>query len=545
MNERMSHFDEMTCLLYVDGQLEASAAAEVRAHSTACESCGALLRALRAESLGLTSALIEADEAFPARLAEFEPAREVERASAARWAWLLTFGVGGAAAYIVWASLIQPLWDSFTQAGLGGTTVITTLVFNGAFWKGWNSMIDSVQTAALVALGIFAFSLVPLKLRRGAAIAMALGGIALLAGLPAPAGAAEIQKTQSYTLEKDQVVHDDLIVTGERVEINGTVDGDLIVFARNVTVHGHVTGDILGFAQFLTVDGTVDDNIRAFANTLTLDGTVGKNVTIAAQSVDISSDAKIGGTLTTGAGDALIDGTLGRGYLGFDAQTEIEGSIGGNTEIYGKQLSIASTAQLNGTIDYTGPEAPEVADGARLASPVHFVQRRRERRASSAASVVHAILRYGAALLAGLLLITILPGFFDAGLRTARRWPVALGVGGLTMIIWFFLVIAGIVLVFAGVGAGLAAAVLYFPIAYLAQIFVGAWLGDKMMPTGAATTGARWGRLALGLLVIYAVGVVPILGGLEWFAVVLWGTGAVLLAIYEQSRRPAAVAAVA
>ncbi|MGB6429463.1 MAG: zf-HC2 domain-containing protein [Candidatus Acidiferrales bacterium] len=534
MIEPIKHFDEMTCLLYLEGELDAARAQELRAHAATCESCGAMLRALGQESLVLTRAFTEIDEMLPARLAEFD------RPSPARWAWPLSFGLGAAAAYTLWAGLIAPLWENISQAGFGGTNVLAALVFNGAFWKGWNSMIDTVQTGTLVALGVFAFSLVPLRLRRGAVVAAMIGVIALIAGMPAPAGATEIhRKAQDYTLEKDQVIHDDLIVSGERVEIDGTVDGDLIVFAQSVTVNGHVTGDIIGFAQYLRVEGTVDDNIRGAMNTLTLDGSVGKNVSIVAQSVDLGTDSKIGGSLTCAAGDALFDGHLGRGILAVvDKHTEIEGSVGGETKLLGDHLSIGSTAVLNGPVNFAGAEPPDVADGAHLLSPVHFEQRRREHRQASGLTFLHAVLRYGAALLVGLLLMSILPGFFDAGVRAARRWPVSLGIGALTTIIWIFLVVAGIVLAVLGVGAGLAAAVLYFPIAYSAQIFVAAWLGETIMPAATPGNGSQFGRFALGLLIIDAVRLVPFLGGLVGLAVVMWGIGAILLAIHDQSRRP-------
>jgi putative zinc finger protein len=541
MNEPINHFDEMTCLLYLEGELDAPRAEELRAHAAACESCGAMLRALERESNGLASAFTEVDEVLPERLAALDG-----NPSPARWAWLLAFGLGGAAAYVVWAGLISPLWDAISQAGFGGSTVVSALVFNGAFWKGWNPMIDTLQTAALIALGIFAFSWLRLRLRRGTAVAAILGCIAMFGVFSAPASAAEVHHGQPYTLEKDQVIHDDLVVVGPSVEIDGTVDGDLIVIAQDVTVHGRVTGDILGFAQYLRVEGAVDGNIRGLMNTLTLDGTVGKNISVVAQSVDLGSDSKIAGSATIAAGSALIDGQLGRGIVAVvDQHTSIEGSVGGGTTLVGDQLSIGSTAVLSGPVNFTGKEPPDVAEGSQLASPVHFEQRRNEhRRAASAATIVHGVLRYGAAVLVGLLLMTILPGFFDAGLRSAGRWSVALGVGALTIIVWIFLVVASIVLLLIGVGAGFAAVALFFPIAYLAQIFVGAWIGGRLMPLKTRGTGEQLGRVALGLLIIHVLMAVPILGALVSGVVGAWGIGAGLLAIHEQSRRPAVAAAV-
>jgi hypothetical protein len=99
-----------------------------------------------------------------------------------------------------------------------------------------------------------------------------------------------------------------------------------------------------------------------------------------------------------------------------------------------------------------------------------------------------------------------------------------------------FLLILGVLLLFIGVGAGVAGALAYAPILYLAQVFVGAWLGNKIMGEPPAVTSAMIGRMAVGLLILRVMGLIPILGGLVWLAVLLWGTGAVMLGIYRITR---------
>ena len=76
----------------------------------------------------------------------------------------------------------------------------------------------------------------------------------------------------------------------------------------------------------------------------------------------------------------------------------------------------------------------------------------------------------------------------------------------------------------------------YAPILYVAQVFVGAWLGNKIMGEPPAVTSAVIGRMAVGLLILHVAGFIPFLGGLVWLAVLLWGTGAVLLGFYRMSR---------
>jgi hypothetical protein len=106
-----------------------------------------------------------------------------------------------------------------------------------------------------------------------------------------------------------------------------------------------------------------------------------------------------------------------------------------------------------------------------------------------------------------------------------------------------FLLVLGILLILVGVGAGVAGVLAYAPILYVAQIFVGAWLGNKILGEASSTTAAVIGRIALGLVILHAAGLIPVLGGLVWLTVGLWGTGAILLGFYRMSRAEPAVLA--
>jgi len=99
-------------------------------------------------------------------------------------------------------------------------------------------------------------------------------------------------------------------------------------------------------------------------------------------------------------------------------------------------------------------------------------------------------------------------------------------------------------LLFAGVGGGLAIALTYVPMLYLAQIFVGAWLGDIILGEKAGI-GTQLGHLALGLLIVHGVTLVPYLGVLVSVVVMAWGVGAFLVAIFQRSRSVAVIPAAA
>ena len=528
----MIHFDEMACLLYLDGQLDPARSREMASHIEECASCRDLLHALGRETTLLSTALTEDNEPMPARLIG-QQARSLPS-----WVWTLAFGAFAAGVYLFWTVGIGPWFDQLSNAGFGGTDVFSMILFSGAFWEGWSDMIDTMQIGALILLAIVAIGWIRRRLRRSVAVAVVMSALLFALALPQRAGAAEVRRGRSTLVPAGEVVHNDLIVAGPSVRIDGTVEGDVIAFTRNLTVTGHVTGDVIGFAGETVIDGNVDGNVRVFSRSVILQGIVGKNVTAFGNSVDLTSKANVGGGMIVFAAEADLDGKMQRDLLGIVARTDIDGLIGGQAWIRGGSLTVASTAEIRGPATFVGPQQPVVESGAKLASPIRteITQEAGRNRRSAARVAVRAIFSYAAALVVGILLLVIFPGFFRATLREAGSIGLPIGIGALALITGVFLLVLGVLLIFIGVGAGVAGVMAYAPILYVAQVFVGAWLGNRIMGEPPAITSAVIGRMAVGLLILHVVRLIPVLGGLVGLVVLLWGTGAVLLGFYRMSR---------
>lgn len=532
MTPNDNHFDEMSCLMYLEGQLERSRALELSAHADSCPACRALLRALENESKNLAHALLEENEAVPARLLS-PPARE-----RTPWGWIVSFGLGAAGAYTVWTAIDQ-LQQQLGQAGFGGSNLFTMLLFGGVFWKGWSTMANFIEILAVMTLGIVAIGLLHRSWRRWTTLALVMSAFALALGLPQPAGAAEVKRAQYYVLAKEETIHNDLMVFGATARIDGTVDGDLITFGQKLTVDGHVTGDVISFSQHLTINGQVDGNVRAFTNTLDLKGSVGKNVISFQQSFDLDSAARIGGGLTAFTNEATLEGHLGRDLMIFGNNVTLTGTVGGKAEVRGQRFTIASSAEIDGKAKYTGMHKPEVDSKAKLASPLEVViQTRGKPDYSRPRFYLHQALIWGAAFLFGLVVILIAPHFFGNVVGATRAYLYSILLGVATLIgVPFLAIIACITVV--GLGIGIATVLLWVVSLYAAQTFVGVWLGELLMkPSSATSAGGTIGRLALGLLILRIVYMVPYIGGWIKFAVIVWGLGALALALFR--KHPAA-----
>ena len=345
------HMDEMTLLLYVEKQLDREAAQEVSLHTQTCTRCLTLLRALDRESRLLARTKAEQDEPLPARLAEFH---EIVKRSM-QWIWGVVFGLAALGVYALYTGYIEPWELQLEQAGFGGSNLVSLLVFQGAMWKGWQSMITLVDFVALACLGGFGLFAIRRYLRRGAALAGMFASLALLlVGMPTPLSAAEFRRADSIQIGKDEVINSDLYAMGHHVRIEGTVDGDLYGFAQQIEVSGHVKGDVICFCQSLRISGQVDGNVRSASNNITITGTVERSVSTFAESTTLDSSGSIGHSLTSFTQSLTLDGTLGRDLLAFCGQSSINGKIGGSMDVKGDSMSISNSASIVGKAKFAG-----------------------------------------------------------------------------------------------------------------------------------------------------------------------------------------------
>jgi cytoskeletal protein CcmA (bactofilin family) len=526
------HLDEMTCLLYAERQLDRDRAQAVSAHAQDCAVCRTLLRALDRESRLLTRAMLEEDEPLPSRLAEFQ-----ERARKSfQWIWGLVLGLAATGVYALYTGYVEPWQQRLEQAGFGGTSLLNLLIFQGAFWKGWQSVITLLEVLAMLTVAGFAAVIFRRRLRRGSALALVLAGLCAALALPAPASATEYHKGETYELSRDETVKSDIFITGARARIDGTVDGDVFFFGQNINISGHVKGDAIIFAQSARINGQIDGNIRGFTNNLTITGTVAKNVLSFNEVLNLDSAGKVGGSLTAFAQSVGIDGHLGRDLMVMDDQTIISGTVDGEIRAKGENMSIASSAQVLGPIHFQGNHPATVASGAKLASPVEFTQREHKSEYREGHYYLWRVIWTAAFVLFGLVLFLLLPKFAAEAVSAGERFGAPVGLGVLVL---FGVPIAAIIacITVVGIPLGILTLGLWFLGVNCAEIIVGAVVGNWIL--GRATdTWSLIGRMALGFVIVRIVYTpishLHVIGLLVGLGIWIWGLGAISLALYNR-----------
>jgi cytoskeletal protein CcmA (bactofilin family) len=318
----------------------------------------------------------------------------------------------------------------------------------------------------------------------------------------------------------DEQVVGDLYASAGTVRVEGTVQGDLVATGGTVTVTGQVGGDVIAGAGTVEISGQVAGDVRAGAGTITVDGSIGEDLLAGAGTLSISSGGEIGEDLVFGTGSTTLAGRVVGDVLGSTGSYDRTGEIGGTEDV---------------SVD-RGRERAEPAAGDRI---------------------LDAVRRFVVLLAIGSLLWWIVPRSLEGPAAVLRGRPWAsLGIGavGVVGILAAFLAIIlsmillsllfGLVTLGELVGlvvfTGIVALVLlvflvYVVFTYLAPLVVAVWVGR--LAFGGESRGQRWSALALGAFVVTVLTALPAVGGWFGFLIVLFGLGAILLALNSLRRR--------
>jgi cytoskeletal protein CcmA (bactofilin family) len=477
--------------------------------------------------------LLEEEEPLPAKLMAFQ--RRAHHSM--EWVWGMVLALAATGVYALYSGYVQPWQQQLEQAGFGGTNLLNLLIFQGAFWKGWQSMMTFVEVLALMTLGGVALVFFGKRLRRGSALALVFTGFVFVSSMSAPsATATDVRHADSVTIAQDETVRGDLYILSDHARIDGTVEGDIFIFSEDVSVSGHVKGDVIAFAQSMRVTGQVDGNIRSCTNNMTVSGKVARNILTLDELVNLDPAAKVDGSLTAFVKKLNLDGRLGRDLLVFSEHTTISGAVAGAVDAKGDGMTIGPKASVDGHVKFQGNNAPDVSPEAKLGSGVEFHKLEHESRHSHVGLYLWQLIWAAAYVLFGLVLFFLMPKFSYEAVTAAESWPLSVGLGLLVFIsVPIMALIACLTVV--GLFIGISAFSLWCAALTYSQIVMGAVVGQWL--AGKAMQGwSLIGRMAMGLVFLRLLMMIPYAGIFVKMVVVIWGLGATSLALYRRFQPP-------
>jgi cytoskeletal protein CcmA (bactofilin family) len=416
----------------------------------------------------------------------------------------------------------------------------------------------------------------------------------LLLGLTGTALAVDFRGGDTVTIGKDEVIDDDLVVSGATVIVDGVVNGDLIAAGADIIVNGKVNGSLMMAGRTLTLNGQVGGTVYSAGAAITVgpQATVARSVFFAGYSYTAASGSVVGRDNVVAGYQAILKGEVQRDLLATLGALELNGTIGRNVMATVAEpgtatpqfwapwdrgpalppsvvpgLRIGPEAKIVGKLMYTSPVEQNGAVNITPAGGIVYSQPQTTAPGATATPVTPpnataewawARLREFVSLLViGLFALWLLPVFFE---RVAERtqaqpwlaaaWGILVGIvgygGALLATILIILAVAGLAaLTLAGLattafGLGFSA----WSMAFTLFLLLGAY-GSKLVvlyPLSHALLARilpQWNSyrivpLAVGILFFVLLRSIPYLGMLIEIAVTLIGLGALWLVFRER-----------
>lgn len=343
--------------------------------------------------------------------------------------------------------------------------------------------------------------------------------LCLLMMLGMPIWAVVLRQGGDITIAPGEVVNDDLVVSGGTVRMQGTVTGDLVVAAGTLEMTGRVGGNVMAACGTMTLNGPVGGSLYAAGGTVNTGAAVGRNLVVAAGTASLAGTTTVGRDLAISGGQTTVGATVKRNVQANAGNLTLtdQARIGGNLLANASNASIASGAVIAGTRTVT------------QASP------RKERRTNAVGWVIWQLLSGLSLLVAGLLFIAAAPLLTAQTETMLRRHPWGSLLTGFLLLLLVPLAFIVILITIIGIPLAFILLGLYLIATFLSPIFLAILVGQTLWrrPGGSLPLA-----LLIGIVLLILVRMIPILGALVTLAAVLFGLGALALAIQARTLHP-------
>lgn len=350
---------------------------------------------------------------------------------------------------------------------------------------------------------------------------------------PVALSAAEFRTGDAPSHPAGETITDDLYLIGGSITSSGTVRGDLILTGGNILVNGSVSGDVAAAGGNISILGNVGDDIRVGGGTVVIQGAITGDVLVGGGQVTIAG-TRVGGDVAVAGGMIRIDAPVTGDVRIGGGEVHINSTIGGNVEIQAEKITLGPKAVINGTLTYKSPNEAVLAEGAVVRGKTTYTPSPDVRQAArdgliaffSIWVIAKMIMIFSGALVIGYVFQRYAAEFVSRATEKPLG-ELARGVVFfiLTPILAVILLMTVIGMLFGILGLLGWIAMLIFG-SMLTPLLIGAVVHKFIFKP--AEYLIDWKTILLGTALYFAVGVIPVIGGLVCFLAMILAIGAAI-----------------
>lgn len=337
------------------------------------------------------------------------------------------------------------------------------------------------------------------------------------------------------TVTRRGTVDDDYYAAGGVVDVDAEVSGDVIVAGGELFIGHRIDGDIMAAGGTVKIRGEVKDDVRIAGGDLYIDASIGDDLAVSGGSITVSPATTIGGEAWLAGGEVHMAGTVNRDLKITAGNIRLSGTVHGDVELEGGEIQILEGAQIDGELRYQSPEESSIDSAANITGKITYQELDWDYSPKG-----FGILFSLTIVIAAILLFWLFPKFTlsSADRITADPWK-SLGLG-LVLLVVTPMVATMLMFLVLGVWIGLTVLALYLVALLLGFLIACFFLGDrgaKLVNRDLNTRGRRILSVTLAILLIGFIKIIPLIGGLILFALLLFGLGAGVLQLYSVYRQ--------
>ncbi|MCB9992919.1 MAG: polymer-forming cytoskeletal protein [Hyphomicrobiaceae bacterium] len=372
----------------------------------------------------------------------------------------------------------------------------------------------------------------------------ALGAFVMLLAAPAAAD-------DSYAIGGD------VFVGGADASVAETVKNDAFAMGNNVSVSANVGGDVHSIGNTVTISGAVTGNVYAAGNNVTVSGNVFKDASVAGANVTLSG-ARVAGNVRA-AGQNVTIGANVEGSAVVAAETlHLNSPVTGDLNFTGRNIVFGNDARVDGKILIRAEEEIAVPASVASADRVTFEKAQFTDMAGQAGHMAEQtsqqalpqpIRGFGflaALFVIGILYIALFRRNAENSFSAFREHPWRSGFIGIFSLGAFVGIIPVLLATIIGIPFALVAVAWLVLMAFVGfaagAYFIARWVFEAFNQN----TESMWMKalaLAAGLVLVWAIGLLPFVGWILKVLVVFAGLGGIGLAWVQSTARKTSIEA--
>lgn len=367
-------------------------------------------------------------------------------------------------------------------------------------------------------------------------------GVVLLLGVTGfPSALAAATFGSARTLVVSEPSDQNAYLFGTDVTVAVPLGADVLASGGTVRVAAPVTGDVMAVGGTIALEHEVAGDVRAFGGRVQVTGPVSGDVVVAGGTVSVAAQAA---DTRVAGGTVHVAGAAGPAVI-YGADVRLSGTFTGDVRVIASdRITLDEGTVIEGSLRYDAPQEvalpPSATVGGELTytgSSAFLPTTEQAQTFAIAGAGVFLLVRMVALLIMAALFAGLFPVFSQRVVdRTLAHTP---GSFALLALLGFGIVVAApvliVLLLLSFVGAAVAAALLlgYLLLIFVAYVYAGIIAGAALGRGLLKRSEVSWRIALLGMLLLFLVGTVPVIGGAIAAVLFLVATGAIALITYR------------